>query len=57
MKVSKKYEKPNYVDHCERDALRVIQERELGKLGRKCDFLVKTKATFTSRLRYIFVAN
>ena len=37
------------------EALRAIRERDIGKLGRKCDFLVKTKATFTSPVKKIFI--
>ena len=48
MKVSKKW-------RSDKGALRAIRERDIGKLGRKCDFLVKTKATFTSPVKKIFI--
>ncbi len=44
MKVSKK-------SQIDKEALKAIRERDIGKLGRKCDFLVKTKATFTSPVK------
>ena len=48
MKVSKK-------SRSDKEALKAIRERDIGKLGRKCDFLVKTKATFTSPVKKIFI--
>jgi hypothetical protein len=35
----------------DKKVLKAILERDIGKLGRKCDFLVKTKATFTSPVK------